>query len=307
MVIAALWVLEGGSFTAGWLIAAMKIVAVGIVTQALLGMWYQLCVDRETKITALIAAITFFAFPIVLTQVALIGLALIIGFALKGTVKNDAFNFDRSKSKVTGIISFAIWIVLMSIAVFFESDSQWITLLTGNVLSGGLVFGGGHVVLPFLQAEFVPSIDITSFLAGYGVAQAVPGPLFSFAAFIGTILLPESLGLAALVAVIAIFLHPRPRRLEFSVGCVWLSPPRRRRYRSSVRSAVGPANFDADFGPNWLLVGADNRQETVAKLARSCSRSSFFYDEQVLAPAACQLHVPLLCCQVAHDLFTAGH
>ena len=206
MVITALWVLEGGSFTAGWLIAAMKIVAVGVVTQALLGMWYQLCIDRETKITALISAITFFAFPTVLTQVALIGLALIIGFALKGTEKNDAFNFDRSKSKVTGIISFAIWIVLMSIAVFFESDSQGITLLTGNVLSGGLVFGGGHVVLPFLQAEFVPSIDITYFLAGYGVAQAVPGPLFSFAAFIGTILLPESLGLAALVAVIAIFL-----------------------------------------------------------------------------------------------------
>ena len=59
MVIAAVWVLQGGSFGAGWLIAAMKIVAVGVVTQALLGMWYQLCTDRETKITALITAVIF--------------------------------------------------------------------------------------------------------------------------------------------------------------------------------------------------------------------------------------------------------
>ena len=206
MVVAALWVLQGGSLSAGWLIAAMKIVAVGVVTHALLGMWYQLCTDRETKITALIAAITFYVFPVALTQVALIGVALVIGLSLKGTDVGKAFNFDRSKSHVVGIVSLVIWIVLMSIAVFFQSDSQWIMLLTGNVLSGGLVFGGGHVVLPFLEAEFVPPIDITSFLAGYGVAQAVPGPLFSFAAFIGTVLLPESLGWAALVAVMAIFL-----------------------------------------------------------------------------------------------------
>ena len=205
MIVAALWVLQGGSLSAGWLIAAMKIVAVGVVTHALLGMWYQLCTDRETKITALIAAITFYVFPVALTQVALIGVALVIGLSLKGTDEDQAFNFDRSKSHVVGIVSLVIWIVLMSTAVFFQSDSQWIMLLTGNLLSGGLVFGGGHVVLPFLEAEFVPPIDITSFLAGYGVAQAVPGPLFSFAAFIGTVLLPESHGWAALVAVMAIF------------------------------------------------------------------------------------------------------
>ena len=206
MVVAALWVLQGGSLSAGWLIAAMKIVAVGVVTHALLGMWYQLCTDRETKLTALIAAITFYVFPVALTQVALIGVALVIGLSLKGTDVDEAFNFDRSKSYFVGLVSLVIWIVLMSTAVFFQSDSHWIMLLTGNVLSGGLVFGGGHVVLPFLEAEFVPPIDISSFLAGYGVAQAVPGPLFSFAAFIGTVLLPESLGWAALVAVMAIFL-----------------------------------------------------------------------------------------------------
>ena len=206
MVIAALWVLQGGSFGAGWLIAAMKIVAVGVVTQALLGMWYQLCTDRETKITALIAAVIFYVFPTALTQVALIGIALVIGLLLKGTDEDQGFVFDRSKSQVVGIVSLVFWIMLISTSVLFESDSPWIMLLTGNVLSGGLVFGGGHVVLPFLEAEFVPPIDITSFLAGYGVAQAVPGPLFSFAAFIGTVLLPESLGWAALVAVMAIFL-----------------------------------------------------------------------------------------------------
>ena len=206
MVIAALWVLQGGSFGAGWLIAAMKIVAVGVVTQALLGMWYQLCTDRETKITALIAAVIFYVFPTALTQVALIGIALIIGLSLKGTDEDQGFVFDRSKSQVVGIVSLVIWIVLISTCVLFESDSPWIMLLTGNVLSGGLVFGGGHVVLPLLEAKFVPPIDITSFLAGYGIAQAVPGPLFSFAAFIGTILLPESLGWAAIIAVMAIFL-----------------------------------------------------------------------------------------------------
>ena len=206
MVIAALWVLQGGSFGAGWLIAAMKIVAVGVVTQALLGMWYQLCTDRETKITALIAAVIFYVFPTALTQVALIGIALVIGLSLKGTEEDQGFVFNRSKSQVVGIVSLVFWIMLISTSILFESDSPWIMLLTGNVLSGGLVFGGGHVVLPLLEAKFVPLIDITSFLAGYGVAQAVPGPLFSFAAFIGTILLPESLGWAAIIAVMAIFL-----------------------------------------------------------------------------------------------------
>mgnify|MGYP001224462500 CR=1 FL=1 len=206
MIIAALWVLQGGSFTTGWFIAAMKIVAVGVVTQAVVGMWQQLCADRETKIVALIAAITFYAFPITFTHVALVGIALVIGFSLKVTDDSSGFNFYRSKSQIVGIVSLVIWIVLISIAALSESDSLWITLFTGNVLSGGLVFGGGHVVLPLLETKFVPPLDITSFLAGYGIVQAVPGPLFSLAAYIATILLPESLGWAALVAVLAIFL-----------------------------------------------------------------------------------------------------
>ena len=79
---------------------------------------------------------------------ALIGIALVIGLLLKGTDEDQGFVFDRSKSKVVGIVSLMIWIVLISTSVLFESDSPWIMLLTGNVLSGGLVFGGGHVVLP---------------------------------------------------------------------------------------------------------------------------------------------------------------
>jgi chromate transporter len=86
------------------------------------------------------------------------------------------------------------------------SDSSWLAIIAGHYSSGALVFGGGHVVLPLLEAEFVPPLELDTFLAGYGFAQAMPGPLFSLASYLGPVLIPESTLLAALVATSAIFL-----------------------------------------------------------------------------------------------------
>jgi len=86
------------------------------------------------------------------------------------------------------------------------SDNTWLSMITGHYSSGALVFGGGHVVLPLLEAEFVPPLQVDTFLAGYGFAQAMPGPLFTLASYLGPVLIPESTLLAAMVATVAIFL-----------------------------------------------------------------------------------------------------
>jgi chromate transporter len=203
MFAAALWVLSGGVANGDWFITAMKLVAVGIVTQALLGMWGQLCVDRETKIVALIAAITFYAAPTPLTQVAIIGLALFAGY-----LKSQSQDVEYSKLALqrVGIFGIALWLIGVIIAsVPVDMNALW-AVLTGHYLSGALVFGGGHVVLPLLEAEFVPPLDSEAFIAGYGFAQAMPGPLFTLSSFIGAVMLPEAAFLGAALAVIAIFL-----------------------------------------------------------------------------------------------------
>ncbi|MCH1449722.1 MAG: chromate efflux transporter [Litoricolaceae bacterium] len=204
MYLGALWILEDGSLTGGWFVVAMKLVAVGIVTQAVLGMWSQLCVTRETKLVALIAAVIFYSAPVAFTQVGLIVAALIAGYvsqpieAPKVSVKPRYW-----KVAMWGLLICAVGVGASGLVA---SDNAWISMIAGHYSSGALVFGGGHVVLPLLEAEFVPPLQVDTFLAGYGFAQAMPGPLFTLASYLGPILIPESTLLAAVVATAAIFL-----------------------------------------------------------------------------------------------------
>ena len=204
MYLGALWILEDGSLTGGWFVTAMKLVAVGIVTQAVLGMWSQLCVTRETKLVALIAAVIFYSAPVAFTQVGLIVAALIAGYVSQPIEVPKVSAKPRYwKVAMWGLL---IWAVGVGASGLVASDKAWISMIAGHYSSGALVFGGGHVVLPLLEAEFVPPLQVDTFLAGYGFAQAMPGPLFTLASYLGPVLIPESTLLAAVVATAAIFL-----------------------------------------------------------------------------------------------------
>jgi chromate transporter len=206
MLCAGLWILNGGGTTSGaWFITAMKIVAVGIVTQAVLGMWKQLCVDRETKIIALITAIAFYSVPTALMQVSLIATALVAGYVLASdpdTKSNPSIGIQRNHLLASvGVV----WVSGIVAAVSVTNGNVWVDLIAGHYISGALVFGGGHVVLPLLESEFVPPMDSSIFLAGYGFAQAMPGPLFTVASYLGAVTINQSPLVAAMVGVLAIF------------------------------------------------------------------------------------------------------
>jgi chromate transporter len=209
MLCAGRWILYGGvASDSAWVITAMKLVAVGIVTQAVIGMWKQLCTDRETKIVALIAVVAFYSMPTAVMQVGLILAALMGGYLRVGQGSTDAFEniMPRQSNLSMPLLGIGLWGIGIIFAVTLADSSIWSKVFAGHYTSGALVFGGGHVVLPLLEAEFVPPLETSTFLAGYGFAQAMPGPLFTIASYLGAVTVPESPMWAALIGVIAIFL-----------------------------------------------------------------------------------------------------
>ncbi len=199
-------VLSGNLPETSWLVTALKLVALGIVTQAVIGMWGQLCQSRETKLAALIAAVLFYIQPTAWAQVGMIAVALLAGHVLLKSDDADAPAPAPTLSTQTGIASLALYALLLIAAVTLPWSDALSQILTGNYLSGALVFGGGHVVLPLLESEFVPPLSEDVFLAGYGLAQAMPGPLFTLGSYLGAVTLAEQPLLGALVATLAIFL-----------------------------------------------------------------------------------------------------
>ena len=209
MLCAALWILNGGvASDSAWVITAMKLVAVGIVTQAVIGMWKQLCTDRETKIVALIAVVAFYSMPTAIMQVGLILAALIGGYIRVGQGSTGTLEtiISRQLNLSAPLLGIALWGIGIVCAVTLADSSIWSKVFTGHYTSGALVFGGGHVVLPLLEAEFVPPLETSTFVAGYGFAQAMPGPLFTIASYLGAVTNPQFPMLAALIGIIAIFL-----------------------------------------------------------------------------------------------------
>ena len=193
---------------AGW-IHGLKIVAVAVVAHAIIGMAKNLTPDLKRKAIALIALVGTLLWQSAITQVSVILLAALIGFLL---YNNQLIAVEKTKSKfpiskkVSALCFLLFFGLLFLLPVIRElSGSYWIAMFDSFYRSGSLVFGGGHVVLPLLEQEFVPTGWITeeAFLAGYGATQAVPGPLFTFAAYLGTVMKGW---LGGLVATIAIFL-----------------------------------------------------------------------------------------------------
>ena len=196
---------------AAWL-HGLKIVAVAVVAQAVWGMAQSLCPDRPRVTLAIGAAVLTLLLPSAVGQVGVIALGALIGWWwLPGDAGKNVNAIHVPLSRRAGFAAFAIFVVLLILLPLAAGATQVhaIGLIDAFYRSGSLVFGGGHVVLPLLQQEVVPPgwISNDAFLAGYGAAQAVPGPLFTFAAYLGTAMQPSPNGwLGALICLVAIFL-----------------------------------------------------------------------------------------------------
>jgi chromate transporter len=190
---------------AGW-IHGLKIVAVAVVAHAIMGMANNLTPDVKRKAIALFALVATLMSQTAFSQVGVIVIAAIIGFLLfKQNVAEDDSGLTFPISKRLAVICLTLFFgLLILLPLLREATSlNWVALFDSFYRSGSLVFGGGHVVLPLLEREFVPTgwISEEAFLAGYGAAQAVPGPLFTFAAYIGAVIDGWKGGLLATFAI----------------------------------------------------------------------------------------------------------
>jgi chromate transporter len=200
-----------GEGEAGWL-HGLKIAAVAVVTQAVWSMGRNLCPDRLRASFAILAALLILAWSSAIAQIAAIVIGAIAGWRLlPGAATPASGHLHFRISRATGWAAWALFFGLLAALPLAArvSGNHAVALFDSFYRAGSLVFGGGHVVLPMLRAEVVPPGWITdgAFLAGYGVAQAVPGPLFTFAAYLGTVAQGEPSGWAGgLLALLAIFL-----------------------------------------------------------------------------------------------------
>jgi chromate transporter len=196
----------------------LKLVAVAIVAQAVAGMARSLCPDRPRASIAAAAAVVILVSGSSIAQIAVIMMGALVGRWLCREDASAPASADPSlrviavpvsrKAGMVSLAAFALLLIGLPLARRLGAGSA-IALFDSFYRSGALVFGGGHVVLPLLREAFVAPgwVGDGTFLAGYAAAQAVPGPLFTFAAFLGAVATPSPHGLAgALLGLIAIFL-----------------------------------------------------------------------------------------------------
>ncbi|REB05162.1 chromate transporter [Sporosarcina sp. BI001-red] len=189
----------------GW-IHGLKLVAVAVVAHAILGMAKNLTPDITRKTIALLALMGTLLWQSAWTQVGVILIAAFLGFLLFKQQKEaepatSTFPITKRVSAICLLLFVGLLVLLPILREL--TGSVWIAMIDSFYRSGSLVFGGGHVVLPLLEQELVPTgwISEESFLAGYGATQAVPGPLFTFAAYLGTVMKGWQGGLVATFAV----------------------------------------------------------------------------------------------------------
>jgi chromate transporter len=194
------------------LLHGLKLVAVAIVAQAVWGMARTLCPDRERASIAVAAALIILFSGSVLSQIGSILLGAIAGLWLcRAAPPAEHGHFAVPVSRGVGFAALIAFFVLLAGLPLLQELHLWqgVAVFDAFYRSGALVFGGGHVVLPLLREAFVPPgwVSDDAFLAGYGAAQAVPGPLFTFAAYLGAIVNTNPHGVAgAMLGLLGIFI-----------------------------------------------------------------------------------------------------
>jgi chromate transporter len=198
--------------TAEGFLHGLKLVAVAVVAQAIWGMARNLTPDRERAAIALAAVAIVVFIGGSFGQIGAIALGALAGlWFCRADVPTLTGHLRFSVSRRAGALALMLCAALLLIPPLLVDTTahRAVALFNAFYRSGALVFGGGHVVLPLLQAEVVTPGWVTNetFLAGYGLAQAVPGPLFTFAAYLGAVIGPAPHGLSgAIIALLALFL-----------------------------------------------------------------------------------------------------
>lgn len=182
-----------GALAGSGAVHGLKVAAVAVVAQAVWGMAKNLCPDRPRAGLAVAAALLVLVLPSALSQVAAIAFGGLVGWRLlklphQAPVAHQGYGISRTAGTVALALFFGLLVALPLVAA--ATGSVLWQVVEGFYRAGALVFGGGHVVLPLLQATVVPAgvVGNEQFLAGYGAAQAVPGPLFTFAAYLGAVM-----------------------------------------------------------------------------------------------------------------------
>jgi chromate transporter len=247
----------GAAAGAGWL-HGLKVVAVAVVALAVWGMARTLCPDRERATLAILTAIAASAWPTALGQIIPIVVAGLIGMRLfPGSSAPPPLHMRVPIGRRLGAAAWMIFVGLLVLLPLLRqvTSNQALAVFDSFFRVGSLVFGGGHVVLPLLQAEVVGPGWVTNehFVAGYGAAQAVPGPLFTFAAYLGFVMRSEPSGVTgATLALGAIFLPA----LLMTVGALpfWDLLRLRPRFQAALRginAAVVGLLLGALYHPVW--------------------------------------------------------
>ncbi|WP_201558082.1 chromate efflux transporter [Psychrobacter sp. 72-O-c] len=258
LILFAIGITSYGDIIPMGVLHGLKVAAVAVVAQAVWGMGRNLCTD-VTRVTIMaIAACFVLSVPSALGQVSVITIAALIGLVLfkpEKTVAHDPLpiTIRRRVGLFWLILFFALLIGLPLLSALYPSHT--LAIIDTFFRAGSLVFGGGHVVLPLLQAEVIPAgwISNDTFLAGYGAAQAVPGPLFTFAAFLGGSMNQVPSGwLGGMICLVAIFAPSF--LLVLGVLPFWESLRQNLRTRaalSGVNAAVVGLLLAALYQPVW--------------------------------------------------------
>jgi chromate transporter len=247
---------------AGWL-QGLKLAAVAVVAQAVWAMATKLCPDRVRASVAIAGAAAVLALGTAWAQVAVLAAGALFGFAFlrAGQIVPESSEQPMGVpgwSRRAGLASLVLWFGLLIVlpALQAVSGNAAIGVFNSFYRAGSLVFGGGHVVLPLLQTGSVATgwVSNDRFLAGYGLAQALPGPLFTFAAYLGTVLTPPRPGgwPGALLCLAAIFLPGS--LLVLGVLPFWENLRRRPEAQAALRganAAVVGVLLAALYQPVW--------------------------------------------------------
>ncbi|QIH77509.1 chromate efflux transporter [Macrococcoides canis] len=181
----------------------LMLVAVAVVLHALIGMGKKALNDVATVVIALVSLIVVLFFPVAWAQLLVIILSGVIGMLL---FKVQPSYFERLQMNISKRVSNGALLILLLLLIglpllSMTTNNEWVKFIDKLYQAGLLVFGGGHVVLPLLQSAFVPEITLDQFLAGYGVTQAMPGPLFTFSSYIGTVMFGVMGGIIGMIAI----------------------------------------------------------------------------------------------------------
>ncbi len=260
---------------AGWL-HGLKLAAVAVVAQAVWGMSRNLAPDRERATIAIVAAIVALTWHSAVTPVLIIVIAGVVGWRLlpAPVTESDRVAISQRIRPWMGIVALVLFFVLLLGLPSLRQvsgENQTLAVVDSFYRSGSLVFGGGHVVLPLLQSEVVAPgwVGNETFLAGYGAAQAVPGPLFTFSAYLGTVMTPEPNGvIGGLIALGAIFLPA----FFLTIGPLpfWDILRRRPAFQSVLRgvnAAVVGLLLAALYDPVWTSAVKDASDFALASAA----------------------------------------